>query len=65
MTPAELSRLQDRLGLNDDEFGAALGLTGKHRARTVRRFKTEGVPEPVAAIARELPSPPPSREGEA
>jgi hypothetical protein len=65
MTPAELSRLQDRLGLNDDEFGAALGLTGKHRARTVRRLKTASVPANIAEKARELSPPPPSREGEA
>lgn len=54
MTPRDLSRLQDRLGLNDADFAAALDLTGKNAARSVRRFKTDGVPEDIARKALAL-----------
>lgn len=57
MTPADFSRLQDRLGLNDAQMAEALGLTGKNAARSVRRFKTVGVPEDVARKALAIPLP--------
>lgn len=54
MTPRDFSRLQDRLCMNDAEFAEALGLVGKHAARSVRRFKTDGVPEDIARKALAL-----------
>lgn len=54
MSPERLSEIQDGLGLSDDEMGAALGLTGKSRARSVRRFKTLAVPANIAVRAEEL-----------
>lgn len=51
MTPKDFSRLQDRLGLNDSQMAEALGLVGKNAARSVRRFKTYGVPEEIARKA--------------
>lgn len=66
MTSTDFSRLQDRLGLNDAEMAAALGLMGKHAARSVRRFKTDGVPEDIARKALALDArkaPPAETEG--
>lgn len=54
MTPRDFSRLQDRLGLNDSEMAEALGLLGRHAARSVRRFKADGVPEEIARKALAL-----------
>lgn len=54
MTAADFSRLQDRLGLNDDKFAEALGLTGRGRARSVQRWKRDGPPQPIATKAKEL-----------
>jgi hypothetical protein len=62
VTPKDFSRLQDRLGLNDAAMAEALGLTGKHAARSVRRFKTDGVPDDIArkAIALDAENAPPA-----
>lgn len=39
MNPSEIKDIRKRLGLTADQFAERLGLTGKHRARTV--FKWE------------------------
>ncbi len=54
MTALDFSRLQDRLGLNDDSFAEALGLTGRSRARSIQRWKVSGPPPDIATKAKEL-----------
>jgi hypothetical protein len=66
MTPKDFSRLQDRLGLNDAQMAEALGLMGKNAARSIRRFKTDVVPEEIARKAEALEmrnAPPAETEG--
>ena len=43
MTPEQFREYRARFKGTDAEFGKAVGLTGKRRDRTVRRWKVKGV----------------------
>ncbi len=39
MTGPELKNIRNQLGLSQPAFALALGLTGKHRDRTIRKWE--------------------------
>jgi transcriptional regulator with XRE-family HTH domain len=52
MTPAQLKRIRQKLGLTQSELGAQLGVT----QNTVARWETSvrGIPEPTARLIERL-----------
>lgn len=52
MTPAELKIARKTLGLSQEGFARAMGLTGVHSDRTVRRWEDaeRDIPGPVVVL---------------
>lgn len=56
MNPTELRQARRQLKLTQSGLASALGMTGKHSARTVRLWEREGssVPGPVSVAVKLL-----------